>query len=180
MDLGVLLASPQGTQKTFVALSGIDTNKNSSIEIKQKPRYMDGIKSENKRILTCANLARKDDVRRLVEICDKANGVQLTVIGEGEQKQKLMRMSSDVVFLGSLSQDRLFERMRASDFFILPSNSELYAQTYFEAMSCGCIPICISSEGMEEIVKDGENGFVCEFEELSSKLEEISKRDDLK
>ena len=170
---------PMHIHKTFVALSGVDVDKNSKRETKQKPRYMDGIKSDKKRVLTCANLIKRKNVDKLIEACNNIEGVELTVIGDGVEKDRLKRMSSDVVFLGRLSQDRVFERMRASDIFVLPSINETFGLVYLEAMACGCITVGIKGEGIDGIIEDGVNGFLCELDELETKLAEIIKRDDL-
>lgn len=168
---------PLYANKTFVALSGVDIPSNNAEE---KPRYIDNVKTEHKRVLTCANLIKRKNVDKLIEACANIEGLDLTVIGDGQEKSKLMRMSSDVVFLGRLSQDRVFERMRASDIFVLPSVKETFGLVYLEAMACGCVTVGIKGEGIDGIIEDGVNGFLCEVDELESKLREISQRDDLK
>ncbi len=170
---------PMYISKTFTALSGVDMEPVPTT-IKQKPRYMDGIKSDFKRVLTCANLIKRKNVDKVIEACKNIDGVQLTVIGDGAEKQKLMRMSADVVFLGHLSHDRVLERMRASDIFVLPSVHETFGLVYLEAMSCGCVTVCTKGDGIDGIIEDGVNGFVCGVDELETKLREIIKRPDLK
>ncbi len=170
---------PMYISKTFTALSGVDVTP-AKTQIKQKPRYMDGIKSDYKRVLTCANLIKRKNVDKVIEACKNIDGVQLTVIGDGAEKQKLMKMSADVVFLGHLSHDRVLERMRASDIFVLPSVHETFGLVYLEAMSCGCVTVCTRGDGIDGIIEDGVNGFVCAVGELEDKLREIINRTDLK
>ena len=50
--------------KTFTAHSGVDMEPVPTT-IKQKPRYMDGIKSDFKRVLTCANLIKRKNVDKV-------------------------------------------------------------------------------------------------------------------
>ena len=168
---------PLYANKTFVALSGVDVPVNVSEE---KPRYIDKARTERKRVLTCANLIKRKNVDKLIEACSNIEELDLTVIGDGQEKSKLMKMTSDVVFLGRLSQDRVFERMRASDIFVLPSVKETFGLVYLEAMACGCVTVGIKGEGIDGIIEDGVNGFLCELDELENKLREIIKRDDLK
>ena len=49
--------------------------------------------------------------------------------------------------------------MRESDIFILPSVNETFGMVYLEAMASGCITVCTKNDGVDGIIKDGENGF---------------------
>ena len=51
--------------------------------------------------------------------------------------------------------------MRESDIFILPSENETFGMVYLEAMASGCITVCRKDDGIDGIIKDGFNGFVC-------------------
>ena len=42
------------------------------------------------------------------------------------------------------------------------SKGEVFGLVYLEAMSRGCITIASHNEGMEGIIEDGVNGFLCE------------------
>ena len=49
---------------------------------------------------------------------------------------------------------------------------------YLEALASGCITICRKKDGIDGIIKDGFNGFLCEdnLEELFIKIFEISDK----
>jgi glycosyltransferase involved in cell wall biosynthesis len=49
---------------------------------------------------------------------------------------------------------------KESDIFILPSLTEGYPQTLFEAMACGVPVIASRVGGIPSIVRDGENGLL--------------------
>ena len=49
-----------------------------------------------------------------------------------------------------------------SDVFIMISKDEVFGLVYLEAMARGCITIASKNEGMEGIIIDGYNGFLCE------------------
>ena len=49
-----------------------------------------------------------------------------------------------------------------SDVFILISRGEVFGLVYIEAMSRGCIVIASKGEGMEGVIENGINGFLCE------------------
>ena len=52
--------------------------------------------------------------------------------------------------------------MRESDVFVLPSVGETFGMVYLEAMSQGCITVCTKGDGIDGIIKNGENGFLTE------------------
>ena len=49
-----------------------------------------------------------------------------------------------------------------SDVFVLPSVNETFGMVYLEAMSQGCIPIGTSGEGIDGIIENGKNGYLCD------------------
>ncbi len=73
----------------------------------------------------------------------KSSEYQLVFAG-GEALQK---NTEDVVFLGKLSQDQISEVYKASDIFILPSESEGFPLSIQEAMACGLPIITAADEG---------------------------------
>jgi glycosyltransferase involved in cell wall biosynthesis len=50
--------------------------------------------------------------------------------------------------------------MKNHDVFVLPSVGETFGMVYLEAMSQGCITVCTKDDGIDGIIKDGENGFL--------------------
>ena len=46
--------------------------------------------------------------------------------------------------------------------FIMISDNETFGLVYLEAMSRGCIVIASKNGGVDGIIKDGYNGFLCE------------------
>ena len=107
--------------KTLVTTSGLDFENNLTNDSQNKTCYMDGIESASRRILISSDSSENIHVSNLIETCKNLENVQLTVISDN--KEKFKQMTSDVVFLTKLSQDRLFERMRASDIFVVSSQN---------------------------------------------------------
>ena len=52
--------------------------------------------------------------------------------------------------------------MRENDIFVLPSVGETFGMVYLEAMASGCITVCTKDDGVDGIIKNGENGFLVE------------------
>lgn len=93
---------------------------------------------------------------------------KLTVIGEGQLLPKLkeyaakLQIESKIVFAGRMERDELQQKMRDNDVFVLVSEKEVFGLVYLEAMLQGCIVVASKGGGVDGIIADGYNGFLCE------------------
>lgn len=90
----------------------------------------------------------------------------LTIIGEGIEKQNLVHLCekkgivSKVRFLGQLSNSQALSEMAMSQYFIMVSFPEGFGIVYLEAMASGCVTIGTKGEGIEDVISNGNNGFL--------------------
>ena len=90
----------------------------------------------------------------------------LTIVGIGEMEEQLRQriaelgLQARVTLTGGLPHEEVLRRMADSDLFVLPSWGEGYGLVYIEAMAAGCIAVGARGEGIEDTIKDGENGFL--------------------
>lgn len=99
------------------------------------------------------------------------------IIGEGPLRQEL---DSQIMQLGKTKEIRLAGRMARSeilkvldnsDIFVMISKFEVFGLVYIEAMARGCIVIASRNEGMQGIIMNGKNGFLCNAgDEIELKL----------
>lgn len=146
---------PEFSEKTFVAPSGVDEN------IIRQPNFKTFDKRKIK-VLTCANFKKRKNIDKVIEACKNLENFELTVIGDGKDRKKLEQTDANVKFLGHLPNKEVLEKMRESDVFVLPSVGETFGMVYLEAMSQGCITVCTKGDGIDGIIKNGENGFLTE------------------
>lgn len=86
-------------------------------------------------------------------------------------------LSNRVRFLGKIPREDVISKYDASDCFIMISRDEVFGLVYLEAMARGCITVASKNEGMEGIIENGINGFMCEAgnkEELKSIINTIN------
>ena len=90
----------------------------------------------------------------------------LTIVGVGEMEAQLrarigqLGLERRVTLTGGLPHGEVLMRMAKSDLFVLPSWGEGYGIVYIEAMAAGCIAVGARGEGIEDTIRDGENGFL--------------------
>ena len=91
---------------------------------------------------------------------------ELAIIGDGPERGFLSSLAqklgidSRVRFLGRVDRQTLAAAMRGCSVFALPSRYEGLGCVYLEAMACGKPAIGCAGQGIEEVIRDGDNGFL--------------------
>lgn len=119
----------------------------------------------------------------LIKIDDvlKRNGISIlwTIVGDGpllSEFKHYVTGKSNFIFLGMLSNHELHKIYYNQDAFILTSNSEGLPVSLIESMKSGLIPIVSDIKGgIREIVKNGENGYLCNPENENEFADAIMK-----
>jgi glycosyltransferase involved in cell wall biosynthesis len=95
------------------------------------------------------------------------NKCHLLIIGgdQGEKEKILLRIKelglcNNITLLGEVAPVSVGKYLMASDIFVLPSLREGFPNVLLEAMSAGLPVVATNIDGISEIVKDGENGFL--------------------
>lgn len=90
------------------------------------------------------------------------------IIGEGQERENLEQLakqlgiSEQVHFYGQQPRDEAQKIVSKSDYFIMVSKREAFGLVYLEAMGKGLICIGTKGQGIDGVIRDGENGFLCE------------------
>lgn len=110
-----------------------------------------------------------DDVLRCVATVRETHpGVQLTMLGDGparralEQQADAQGLNQAVTFRGHVSEARVAAELAQSTAFLLLSRkrTERLPNAVKEAMAAGCVAITTQTPGIEELLTDGETGYV--------------------
>jgi N-acetyl-alpha-D-glucosaminyl L-malate synthase BshA len=89
---------------------------------------------------------------------------RLVFVGDGPERahawEEVTRrgLEEDVVFLGKL--ESVAELLSCADLFLLPSEMESFGLVALEAMASGVPVIGASGSGLNEVVEDGETGYL--------------------
>ena len=95
-----------------------------------------------------------------IEATRRAGGA-LVIAGDGPDRAALERLGH-ARFVGPLPRRRVLELFRAADASLLSSSWENFPHTVVEALAVGTPVIATRTGGVQEVVRDGENGLVVE------------------
>lgn len=103
----------------------------------------------------------------------KNTNITLNLIGDGPAKTRMINLAEankvNLKLSGIIPHDKLPEILNTFEIFILPSYFEGNPKALLEAMACGLCCIGTNVEGIREIIKNGENGILCETDAESIK-----------
>ncbi|MEK7560113.1 MAG: glycosyltransferase family 4 protein [Patescibacteria group bacterium] len=110
----------------------------------------------------------------------KFEDLKLVIIGSGPEEETLKLKITDygpktVLFTGSLTRARVLKYLSATDVFALNTAYEGFSHQILEAMALGVPIVTTNIGGNPEIIKNGENGFLVEFNNKEDFQEKISE-----
>lgn len=159
--------SKYGKQKqTFVASSGV-----SQVFLDEGSKLMKVFSQPiHNFVFVGALIGRKYPVSVLMALSTAfPNGdFSITFIGDGAERKAIETehlrngCKGQVVFTGQIPRGEIIKYLRQSDVFVMISKDEIFGLVYLEAMALGLISIGSKNEGIDGIIHDGENGFLCQ------------------
>jgi glycosyltransferase involved in cell wall biosynthesis len=103
------------------------------------------------------------------------------IVGDGEERERLeakvadLQISRHVWFTGSLSKDALGATVKAADVFVLNTAYEGLSHQLIEVMDIGTPIVTTKAGGNTELITDGVNGFLVEFNNNAELSEAIAR-----
>jgi len=132
--------------------------------------------NEPLRIICPARLIKRKGQDLLIEalasLKERGLVMHLDLIGDGDEKDnyinlaKKLNVSELVNFKGYIPREMMEREYQHADLFVLPSNNEGMSNSLLEAMACGLPVIVTNVGGTDELVHQGENGFIFQVGDL--------------
>lgn len=152
-------------KKPFICYSGVADEYADDITVDTYKR----LSEKGLSLLFVGRLVEYKKVDSILLACDKIRNnldFKLDIVGDGPIRNNLHRLASDlklshVFFWGNLDRNSVQTFMKDADVFIMISVHETFGLVYIEAMLQGCLVIASRNGGVDGIIRDGENGFLC-------------------
>jgi len=122
-----------------------------------------------------------DAIRVFAAARRAAPDATLHVLGDGPEAERLKRLATElgvmdtVEFMGLVSHDQVLRELGGAEVLLHLSLKERLPNVVKEAMACACLAITTRTVGIEELVTDGQTGFVVEHGDLATPTALLSK-----
>jgi glycosyltransferase involved in cell wall biosynthesis len=106
---------------------------------------------------------------------------ELQLVGDGEQRPYLERLAVErgltkhVRFLGWVDRHKIVENYRQADLFATATTWEGMPNTVLEGMACGLPVVATRASGLEELVRDGVNGYLVEINDAAALADRLAE-----
>jgi len=150
------------------------------------------IKPEEIMLITASRLVEEKNIKFLIEsfslMKKKFANIKFMIVGDGavkedlEKRAKDLGLENDIVFTGLVNRTEIVSLYQSSDIFVFASHTETQGLVAVEAMAAGSPVVAIRASGIEDIVQDGEDGFLTSDseEEFAEKVLQIAIDDNLR
>jgi glycosyltransferase involved in cell wall biosynthesis len=110
---------------------------------------------------------------------EKYPNISLVIVGDGEELGRLqdqvakLRLTDCVRFMGNLSKEALGASIKAADVFVLNTAYEGLSHQLIEVMDIGTPIVTTRAGGNSELITNGLNGYLVEFNNIDELSEAI-------
>lgn len=171
----LLIANGIPRNKVYVSGNAVDIKYINNIKVGEK--MYDGI--------FVGRISRDKGIFDLIqswkEILKIVKGSRLVIIGSGPDTHELERIIKDsglgknILFKGLCSNEELFQLMKSSKIFILPSMFEGWGMAIAEALACGLPVVCYDISALREVFGACKSVFLVPFKNIDKLTSTILK-----
>lgn len=133
-------------------------------------KYKDNIpQKKDRNFIYVGRLVKYKNVDIIIKALNQAYGEKfhLDIVGSGGEEDNLKKLcknlncKNSVAFHGQLDRERVFSLLESASCFTMVSSNEVFGMVYIEAMIMGCITIATLGGGVDGIIINNKNGFLC-------------------
>ncbi|MBN1778958.1 MAG: glycosyltransferase family 4 protein [Candidatus Buchananbacteria bacterium] len=131
-------------------------------------------------VISVSRLTKKNGLEDLVKAMQFVPGKQLKLVGDGELKEKLKKLTANlglqdrVEFVGQVDYRLVYDYLRNASVFVRPSLSEGLGNAFLEAMAVNTPVIATPVGGIPDFLIDGQTGWFCKVRNPESIAKKIN------
>lgn len=174
---------------------GLDADKITDNAVPNtKLAILNKIKPENFNLLYIGKIEPRRNTLFLIDVLEalikKNSNVRLVLVGKGKkeyiekvfQYAKQKQLNDYIIYEESIKQEDISLLYKKCDMFLLPTSYDIFGMVLLEAMYFGLPVLTTLNGGSSTIIKDGQNGFVCNIDDKqkwAQVIEELIQNEDL-
>ena len=146
---------------------GIDPEFAVSDERRQQDlRHRFDLPERGTTLMWAGRLGKEKNLDFLMDVCREVMtqrpNTTLLIAGDGPERERLASRNEDprVIFTGRVDRSDLAQLYQMSDVFVFPSTTDTFGMVVLEGHACGLPAIVTDVGGPQEIVRNGETGFI--------------------
>ena len=138
-------------------------------EQRREKRRALGIRDDQQVMLNLGRLGTEKNLGELMELFAEAQkeneNLVFLIVGDGPAKEDLEKQAKElgvadhVIFTGMVEPSEVQNYYQLADVFVSASTSETQGLTYIEAAANGLPLLCRQDECLNDVLKEGENGY---------------------
>lgn len=176
---------PDLEKRCFLAYSGIEINlvAGSAFTLDKLSAWK-GVGDADIEIISVCSLVKLKNIDVNLRALSRLPGNirwLYTIIGNGPERPRLVSLArtlgipGKVRFLGFKSREQALAEMRKAHIFLMVSAPETFGLVYLEAMATGCLVIGAAGFGIDGVIEDEKNGFLCRPRDEEQLLDTLKK-----
>ena len=153
-----------GFKRLRVVARGVDTQRFDPLRRSAQLRASWGAGPNTLVALTVGRLAPEKNLDTVIAawqaMCEQDSQVRLVVVGDGPEKQRLMRRCPGAAFAGLRRGDDLAAHYASADVFLFASVTETFGNVVPEAMASGLAVVAYDHAAAGQLIHHGHNGML--------------------
>ncbi|NWO04124.1 MAG: glycosyltransferase [Alteromonadaceae bacterium] len=159
------------TTPTFVQPTGIEYERFQAVQPAEVEKLRQQLGLTNEKVfVSVSRLSNEKNIDFMIEAIDKLRRetdapFRFLMIGDGHQRDRLqgkieaLELTDHFQLVGPVKPEDMALWYNLGDAFLFASKSETQGMVILEAMSAGLPVVAVRSSGIEDVVRDGYNGF---------------------